>query len=92
MGQADFLKLGDWNAQCYECGRKFKAGTLKKHWKGYWVCPDHWEPREAQDFVRGVPERQTPPWVQPQPAPKFAPGAPDIPIAQPSDYPIEGDD
>lgn len=91
MGEADYLKLGDHNAQCFECGRKFKAGTLKRHWKGYWVCPEHWEMRQPQDFVRGTTDKQTPSWVQPQPAPVFVPDAPDIPIAQPSDYPIIGE-
>lgn len=91
MGEADYLKLGDHNAQCFECGRKFKAGTLKRHWKGYWVCPEHWEIRQPQDFVRGTTDKQTPPWVQPQPAPVFVPDAPDIPIAQPSDYSIIGE-
>lgn len=64
MGQADFLELGDWNAACYECGRKFKASTLLRHWRGYYVCREHWEPRQPQDFVRGIPDIQTPPWVQ----------------------------
>lgn len=71
-GKADFLDLGDWNAQCFECGMKFKASTLKKHWQGYYVCPQHWETRQPQDFVRGVKDVQTPPWVQPQPANTFA--------------------
>ncbi len=66
MGQADHLELGDWNAACYECGMKRKASTLKRHWKGYYVCAEHWEPRHPQDFVRGVPDIQTPPWVQDQ--------------------------
>jgi hypothetical protein len=65
MGQADYLDLGDYNAACFECGRKRKASTLKRHWKGYYVCPEHWEPRQPQDFVRGIPDIQTPPWVQP---------------------------
>jgi hypothetical protein len=43
---------------------KFKASQLKRHWKGYYVCVEHWEPRQPQDFVRGVPDIQTPPWVQ----------------------------
>ena len=64
MGQADYLDLGDYNACCYECGRKFKASQLKRYWKGYYVCPEHWEPRQPQDFVKGVPDIQTPPWVQ----------------------------
>ena len=72
-GKADYLDLGDWNAQCYQCGHKFKASMLKRHWQGYYVCPDHWEPRQPQDFVRGVPDVQTPPWAQPWPADNFVP-------------------
>ena len=92
MGQADFLRLGDYNAQCYECGRKFKFGDLKRHWKGYYVCSQDWEERQPQDFVRGSSDAQTVPYAQPEPAPAFAPDAPDIPIPQPEDYPIEGID
>jgi len=64
-GRADYWDEGGWNTVCYECGRKRKAGTLKRHWQGYFVCPEHWEPRQVQDFVRSVPDVQTPPWVQP---------------------------
>lgn len=70
-GQADYLALGDWNAVCWECGRKFKASQLVKHWQGYWVCHEHWEPRHPQDFVRPLPDVQTPPWTQPSPAAVF---------------------
>lgn len=92
MSGADYLKLGDWNAVCYECGMKFKASTLKKHWQGYYVCPEHWEPRQPQDFVRGTADIQTPPWTQPMPADVFVADAPDIPIPAPEDYPIHGDE
>lgn len=71
MGRADYYADGDWNAQCYECGKKFKASTLLHHWQGYWVCPRCFEVRHPQDFVRGVPDVQTPPWTQPQPADTF---------------------
>ena len=71
-GKADYLELGDWNATCYQCGRKFKASQLVRHWQGYYVCQQHWEPREAQDFVRGVPDAVAPPWVQPMPVDTFA--------------------
>lgn len=64
-GRADYLELGSWNAVCYECGRKRKASMLVKHWQGYYVCPEHNEPRQPQDFVRSVPDVQTPPWTQP---------------------------
>jgi hypothetical protein len=64
-GPADYLELGDWNAACYQCGRKFKASQLKKHWQGFWVCPQHWEARHPQDFVRSIVDNMTPPWAQP---------------------------
>lgn len=66
-GKADFLELGDWNAQCYQCGRKFKASSLRRYWQGYYVCEKHWETRQPQDFARGVPDNQSPPWAQPMP-------------------------
>jgi len=58
-GPNDHLVLGDWNAVCYECGRKQKASTMKRHWQGYYLCPDHWEPRQPQDFVRGTKDTAT---------------------------------
>ena len=67
MGRADYLLLGDWNTVCYQCGFKAKASTLVRNWQGYYVHPEHNEPRQTQDFVRGVPDNQTAPWVQPAP-------------------------
>lgn len=84
MGRADFLQLGDWNVQCYQCGRKRKGSTMKKHWQGYWVCPEHWESRHPQDFVRNVPDDMTPPWSQPQPAPVFT-----IPVGTVDNLPLQ---
>ena len=66
MGQADFLSLGDYNAACFRCGAKRKASTMRKQWQGYWVCPEHWEPRHPQDFVTGIADLQTVPWSQPE--------------------------
>lgn len=71
MGQADFLALGDWNAQCYQCGTKRKASDMRRHWQGYYVCPQHWEPRQAQDFVKAMVDKQVPPWTQPLPGDQF---------------------
>lgn len=65
MGRADYLALGDWNARCSMCSFKRKASTLTKNWQGMWRCPEHNEPRQPQDFVRAVPDVQTPPWTQP---------------------------
>lgn len=68
MGRADFLALGDWNVVCFQCGFKRKASTMERNWQGYYVCPEHNEPRQPQDFARGVPDNQIPPWVQPAPS------------------------
>lgn len=65
-GRADHLELGDWNAACSMCGRKRKASTMVKNWQGLYRCPEHNEPRQPQDFVRGTQDIQTPPWVQPE--------------------------
>lgn len=66
MGRADYYAEGDFNATCSMCGRKRKASTLVKNWQGQYRCPEHNEPRHPQDFVRAVPDVQTPPWTQPQ--------------------------
>lgn len=71
MGRADYLRLGDWNTQCYQCGFKAKASELVRNWQGYFVHPEHNEPRQTQDFVRGVPDNQIAPWVQPWPTPVY---------------------
>ena len=65
MGRADYFELGGWNAACYRCGSKRKASELKRQWQGYYVCPEHWEPRHPQDFVKGVPDVQSVPFSQP---------------------------
>lgn len=65
-GHADYYDRSSWNAACYECGRKFKGSELVRHWQGYWVCKQHWEPRQTQDFVRGIQENIAPPFVQSQ--------------------------
>lgn len=62
---------GDWLADCYVCGQTFLASEMKKHWQGYYVCERDWEPRHPQDFVRGVPDKPSPPWVQPPPEDVF---------------------
>jgi len=62
--QPDFYTGGDWNAYCARCGGKFKASQLRKQWQGYYVCPDDWEARQPQDFVRSIRERPEVPWAQ----------------------------
>lgn len=70
-GRSDYWAPGDWNTICYQCGHSRKASTMKRHWQGYYVCPEHWEPRHPQDFVRAVPDTMSPPWTQPMPTDQF---------------------
>lgn len=65
-GRADFYQPGDWNVSCSMCGRKRKASQLVRNWQGLWRCPEHNEPRQPQDFVRGTQDVQTVPFSQPE--------------------------
>lgn len=61
-----------WNAICDRCGSKRLNHLLRKQWNGLIVCAATcYEPRNQQDFVRGVVDRQNPPWVRPEPADVF---------------------
>jgi len=64
MGYFSRWDRGDWDAMCDVCGRKFKASKLKMRWDGIMACPQDWEPRQPQDFVRGVPDPLLVPWVR----------------------------
>ena len=57
---------GDWSVLCDACGRKMRASDLQQRWDGLKVCPEDWEPRQPQDFVRGVADYQAPPWTRPE--------------------------
>lgn len=63
MGDRDYLRLGDWNARCMRCNKKYKGTELQITWDQLWVCRRCWEPRQPQDFVRGIVEHPTPPFV-----------------------------
>ena len=58
---------GDWSVLCDVCGRKMKASDLRQRWDGLKTCQEDWEPRQPQDFVRGVADYQAPPWTRPEP-------------------------
>jgi hypothetical protein len=63
-GRADRLDLGTWNIMCSMCGRKRKANEVVRNWQGLYRCPEHDEPRQTQDFARGIPENMQAPFVQ----------------------------
>lgn len=68
-GQADFWAEGDWNAICAQCGRKRKASMMVKNppgtpCSGMYTCPEHYDSRQPQDFVKGIVDKMTAPWTQ----------------------------
>ena len=62
---------GGWKVICDVCGRLFKEHDLQKRWDGVMVCSGDWEPRQPQDFVRGVADKQAPPWARPEASDDF---------------------
>jgi hypothetical protein len=62
------LILGNWNALCDSCGRKFKALDLQKRWDGLMVCKEDYELRHPSDFLRVQKEKITVDFSRPYPA------------------------
>jgi hypothetical protein len=73
MGHADYLRNGDWNAICDRCGSKFKFSQLKLEWDGLYVCTANgcWEPRQPQDYVKGVRDDMAVPVSRPDQPPVY---------------------
>jgi len=68
---------GQWNVICDRCGFKYKARQLRREWTGLMVChgpmtTDCWDERHPQDFVKGRPDRQSPPWTRSEADDDFA--------------------
>lgn len=47
-------EAGNHWVSCDRCGCDIRAFDAIQEWTGLWVCPDDWEERHPQDFVRGV--------------------------------------
>jgi len=77
---------GSWNVVCDVCGREFKSSELQLRWDGLMVCSGDWEPRQPQDFVRGVADKQTPPFTRPEQQDVFIPVCTLITINGQADY------
>ena len=73
MGRADFYKRGSWLAICDVCGAKYHSDDLKMRWDGLMCCSQDWNPRQPQDFVRGIPDPQAVAWTRPDSVPQFVP-------------------
>ena len=62
----NWLKLGDWNAICDSCGRKFKASTMRKRWDGLLVCKEDWEVKHPQLSLKVHGDKQYVPDPRPE--------------------------
>lgn len=68
---SDNFKEGDFYRTSDRTGRKARASNTRKEWTGRIVEKDWWEPRQPQDFVRGLADRQTVPNPRPDTLPTF---------------------
>lgn len=85
MGRSDYYKPGDHNAICDICGFKFKMSELYETWDGYQACKINgcWNPRQPQDYVKGVQDDQSVDVSRPDPPNIFVPESETGPIPPP---------
>lgn len=50
---------GDHWVTCDRCGFHIRASDAMETWDGLIVCPEDWEPRHPQDFVRTRADKQS---------------------------------
>jgi hypothetical protein len=62
----NWLKLGDYNAICDSCGRKFKASTMRKRWDGLFVCHEDFEYKHPQLSLKVQGDKQQVPIPRPE--------------------------
>ena len=72
MDQNDLYYVpGSWNVICDSCGKKIKASEAKQRWDGLIVCPDDFEMRQPQDFVKARADKISVPFTRPRPTDVF---------------------
>lgn len=67
QGVKDYIDLGNHNAICDVCGFKFKGNELRKRWDNLMVCESDYEERHPQDLIKGIIDKQTPPYIRDMP-------------------------
>ena len=63
----NYFISGEWNVTCDICSKKIKAHEAKQRWDGFIVCPDDYETRHPQDFVKAKTDKITVPFSRPIP-------------------------
>lgn len=67
----NYYVSGEWNVICDSCGKKIKAHEAKQRWDGLIVCPNDFEMRQPQDFVKARADKITVPFTRPRPTDIF---------------------
>lgn len=63
----NYYVSGEWNLICDVCSKKIKAHDAKQRWDGLVVCPDDFEHRHPQDYVKAKIDKITVPFTRPIP-------------------------
>ena len=63
----NYYVSGSHNVTCDVCSKKIKANEARQRWDGFIVCPDDFENRHPQDFVKAQSDKITVPFVRPIP-------------------------
>jgi len=71
MGGKNTYISGQFNVTCDVCSKKIKAEDAKQRWDGFIVCPDDYEQRHSQDFVRARQDKISVPFTRPIPPEAF---------------------
>ena len=66
MGTERHFKMGSFYRICDRTGFATRAERTRKEWTGLIVRDAQWEPRQPQDFVKGVIDDQTVPQPRPR--------------------------
>jgi len=59
-GRANYYKKGDNNVICDFSGFKAKSTDCKYMWNGLFVLKEFWEARQPLDYIKGIPDDQSP--------------------------------
>lgn len=67
MGGKNYYVSGSHNITCDVCSKKIKAHEAKQRWDGFIVCPEDYEQRHPQDFVKAKTDKVSVPFTRPIP-------------------------
>ena len=67
----NYYVSGEWNLVCDICSKKIKSSQAKQRWDGFIVCPEDYEQRHPQDFVKAKTDKVSVPFTRPIPTLTF---------------------